>query len=243
MKPLSRIKWILHAVASVIAMAAFAAAGWYGYRALMSQPFERVVFSGNADKLARADLDALAQTVKGMTSIATVREAAKRVPWVREASVRREYPDTVEIAFETHDVLARWGERALVSSRGDVFNATFAGSLPRFRGPDNGAAMIDSAATMNSARAMAAEYPAIARGLAPLAAAVTELRLSPRGGWHVVLDSGLELELGRGRGEIHPRIARFVAAWTKLAAQGVEARFADLRHANGFAVRTENANK
>jgi cell division protein FtsQ len=222
---------ILPGIAAVFVIAMLAAAAWHGYGALMSQPFQRVVFAGNAEKLARADLDALAQAVKSMTSIAAVREAAKHVPWVREASVRREYPDTVEIAFETHDAVARWGDHALVSSRGDVFTAAASGELPRFRGPDGGAPL------------MVAEYPAIARALAPLAATVTELRLSARGGWHVVLDSGLELELGRGRGEIHPRITRFVAAWPKLAAQGVETRYADLRHANGFAVRTANVKK
>lgn len=229
MKPASRFRVIAGAILSTIVIAAFGAAGWYGFQALMGQPFQRAVFSGNADKLARADLEALAEKVKGMNSIAAVREAARRVPWVREASVRREYPDAVEIAFETHDALARWGDRALVSSRGDVFTAPYAGSLPKFRGPDNGA------------RAMAVEYPVIARAVAPLSAAVTELRLSPRGGWHVVLDSGLELELGRG--DIQPRLARFAAAWPKLAAQGVETRFADLRHASGFAVRTANVKK
>lgn len=222
---------ILPGIAAALVIATIAAAAWHGYGAIMARPFQRVVFSGNVERLARGDLDALAQTVKGMTSIAAVRDAAKRLPWVREASVRREYPDTVAIAFETHDVVARWGDRALVSSHGEIFSAPFTGSLPRFRGPDAVAPL------------MAAEYPAIARALTPLAATVTELRLSPRGGWHVVLDSGLELELGRGRGEIHPRIARFVAAWPKLAAQGVEARYADLRHANGFAVRTANVNK
>jgi cell division protein FtsQ len=164
-----------------------------------------------------------------MSSIAAVREAARRLPWVRDASVRREYPDAVEIAFETHDAVARWGDRALVSSRGAIFTAPFTGDLPRFRGPDNGALQ------------MATEYPAIARALAPLEARVVELRLSPRGGWHVVLDSGRELELGRG--DIQPRLARFVAAWPTLAAQGVETRFADLRHASGFALRTVNVKR
>lgn len=222
---------ILPGIGAVLVIASLAAAAWHGYGLLMSQPFQRVAFAGNVEKLAREDLDALAQIVKGTTSIAAVREAAKRVPWVREASVRREYPDAVEIAFETHDAVARWGDRALVSSRGDIFSAPFAGNLPKFRGPDSGAPM------------MAAEYPVIARALVPLAARVSELRLSPRGGWRVVLDSGLELELGRGRGEIHPRIARFVAAWPKLAAQGVETRYVDLRHAGGFAVRTVNVKK
>lgn len=222
---------VLPAVAAVFVIGVLAAAAWKGYDALVGQPIRHVAFAGNAAKIAREDLEALAHVVRGTTSIAAVREAAKRVPWVREASVRREAPDRIEIAFETHDVIARWDDRALVSSRGDVFTAPFAGSLPRFRGPDG------------AAKAMAAEYPVIARALVPLAAAVTELRLSPRGGWHAVLDSGLELELGRGRGEIHPRIARFVAAWPKLAAQGVETRHADLRHANGFALRTANVRK
>jgi cell division protein FtsQ len=222
---------ILPGAAAVLVIAALSSAAWKGYEAILAKPFERVVFTGNADKLAREDLDALAQVVKGKSSIAAVREAARRVPWVREASVRREYPDAVEIAFETHDAVARWGDNALVSSHGEIFRAPFKGELPRFRGPDSGAS------------AMAAEYAALVREIAPLGAGVTELRLSPRGGWHLVLDNGLELELGRGRAEIHPRIARFAAAWPKLAAQGVETRFADLRHANGFAIRTVNVRK
>lgn len=219
---------VLPAIAATVVVAALGAAAWHGYQAITSQTFKRVVFSGNVAKLAPEDVAALEQGVKGMNSIAAVREAAKRVPWVRDVSVRREYPDTVEIAFETHDVVARWGDRSLVSSRGAIFTAPFAGELPRFRGPDSGALL------------MATEYPAIARALAPVAVRLTELRLSPRGGWHVVLDSGLELELGRG--DIQPRLARFVAAWPALAAQGVETRFADLRHASGFAIRTVNVN-
>ena len=59
--------------------------------------------------------------------------------------------------------------------------------------------------------------------------------LSPRGAWEVLLDSGLSLELGRG--DVAPRLERFVAAWPGLAARGVEAKHADLRYANGFALR------
>jgi len=222
---------VLAFIAAVLVSVALGIACWKGYEALVNQPIRHVTFAGNTTVLARADLDALAHAVEGATSIAAVRAAAKRVPWVREASVRREYPDTVEIAFETHDAVGRWGDRALVSSRGDIFAAPFAGALPKFRGPDA------------AAKPMAAEFPGIVRSVAPLGAAVSELRVSPRGGWHLVLDSGLELELGRGRGEIVPRIDRFVAAWPKLAAAGVETRYVDLRHANGFAVRLANMKK
>jgi cell division protein FtsQ len=217
---------VLPAAAATVVIAVLAAAAWYGYDAISSRPLERVVFAGDLDKLARGDLDALARSVRGMTSLGAVREAARRMPWVRDASVRRRFPDAVEITFETHEALARWGDGGLVSSRGDVFKARHAASLPRFRGPEGAAPL------------MAREYPVIAREAAPLASPIAELRLSARGGWQVLLASGLELELGRG--DIHPRLQRFAAAWPHLAASGVETRHADLRHANGFALKTAN---
>jgi cell division protein FtsQ len=219
---------ILPAAAAVVALAALAALAWYGFDAISSQPIRRVAFAGDLQRIARADLDALAQSVQGAASsgasLSAVREAARRIAWVREASVRRRFPDAVEITFETHEPLARWSESALVSTRGEVFAADYDGFLPQFTGPEDASAQ------------MAREYPAIRDALAPLASAITELRLSPRGAWQVVLESGLSLDLGRG--EIRERLARFVSAWPQLASKGVETRHADLRYANGFAVRT-----
>jgi cell division protein FtsQ len=88
---------------------------------------------------------------------------------------------------------------------------------------------------------MAEAYPAIVKALVPLATAVVEVRVSARGAWQVLLDSGLALELGRE--EVVPRIERFAAAWPRLVAQGEPARHADLRYANGFAMRQEKARK
>src|SRR5207237_5048747 len=145
-------------------------------------------------------------------SLAAIRDAARRIPWVREATVRRRFPDAVEIAFEAHEPLARWSDEALVSVRGEVFNAEFAGKLPLLRGAPG------------AAGAMAREYPAIARALAPIAN-VNELRLSPRGAWEVVLDSGLALPLGAG--DIHGPLARFVRAWPRLPENARKALRAD----------------
>ena len=218
---------ILAAAAAAATVALIAGGAWYGYDVLSTQPVKRAVFAGDVRKLARADLEAFAQSIQGAhvpgASLDAVREAARRIPWVREAAVRRIFPDAVEVTFEAHEPLARWGEGALVSTRGEVFNAEYDGALPRFKGPENGASM------------MAREYPAISRALAPLGGAVAELRLSPRGAWQVVLDSGLTLELGRV--DIQARLARFAAAWPKLATQGVETRYADLRYTNGFALQ------
>jgi cell division protein FtsQ len=219
---------VLPAAAALAVIAALAGGAWYGYGFVTSQPIQRVVLQGDVKKLSRSDLEAFAQSVRGTSSsgaaLAAVREAARRIPWVRDATVRRRFPDAVEITFEAHEPLARWNEASLVSVRGEVFNAETDVFLPRFRGPEGSAAQI------------AREYPAIVRSLVPLAGAVTELHLSPRGAWRLDLDSGLSLALGRG--DFRPRLERFIAAWPQLAAQGVQTRHIDLRYPNGFAVQT-----
>ena len=225
--PVSAASRILPAAAAVVAVAALAGGAWYGFDTISSQPIRNVTFAGDLKRIARADLDAFAKSVQGAApsaaTLEAVREAARRIPWVRDAAVRRRFPDAIEVTLEAHQPLARWNDAALVSARGDVFKAPYEGFLPRFKGPEGAAAQ------------MMRELPAIRAAIEPLASAVTEIRLSPRGAWQVVLESGLTLDLGRG--DIHPRLARFVAAWPQLAAQGVETKHADLRYANGFAVQ------
>jgi len=216
----------LRATAAISAAAVIGYGLWYAFDTMSKEPVRRVIFTGDSAKLVRADLDAFAESIRGLPasgdSLAAIRDAARRIPWVREATVRRRFPDAVEIAFEAHEPLARWSDEALVSVRGEVFNAEFAGKLPLLRGAPG------------AAGAMAREYPAIARALAPIAN-VNELRLSPRGAWEVVLDSGLVLALGRG--DIHARLARFVRAWPRLPENARKAVRADLRYGTGFALR------
>jgi cell division protein FtsQ len=70
----------------------------------------------------------------------------------------------------------------------------------------------------------------------PIASPVSEITVSARGAWRVLLASGLVLEVGRS--DIGARLGRFAAAWPQLAAAGTQTRHADLRSANGFALRT-----
>jgi hypothetical protein len=63
------------------------------------------------------------------------RAAFGKLPWVRDAQVRRRWPDALEIAVEEHVALARWGENGLVDSHGDRFDAASDQQLPVFYGP------------------------------------------------------------------------------------------------------------
>src|SRR5262245_14794633 len=68
--------------------------------------------------------------------LAAARAAFEKVSWVRRVQVWRQWPDRLEVAFEEHVPLARWGDRALVNVHGEVFQAAYDGELPVFNGPD-----------------------------------------------------------------------------------------------------------
>lgn len=222
---------IVPAVAATGVIALLAAGGWQGYEAIANRPVRHVVFSGDvamlpADVLAEFSRE-LSKRAVG-TSLASVRENAKRIPWVRDAAVRRQFPDTIEVRFEAHRALARWNDKDLVSPAGEVFSAATDAPLPSFHGPDAAAGMLASA------------YPALVEALAPIGSAIADLRLSPRGAWEATLASGLRIELGRE--DLLVRARRFAAAWPQVAALGVDTKYADLRYPNGFALRVPDWN-
>jgi len=219
------IRRILAGLAAVTVAAVLAAAGWQGYRWALLQPVRDVYFAGDVAKLPARDLDALVNAVRTSQnpSLDSVRQAARAVPWVRDASVRRLWPSGVEITFEAFDAVARWNDDRLVSARGEVFAAETGDDLPRLRGPENAPAT------------MVAALQPLAGALAPLGSPLRELRLSPRGAWQALLANGFVVELGRG--DVMERAQRFAATWPQVVAQGFQPTHADLRYPNGFALQ------
>lgn len=225
MKPALAI--VLRAASGMAAAALLAAAGWYGFDALARRPIATVRFTGEVARVPAADLERLAAGLRGRegreVALQSVRDAVKRVPWVRDCSVRRVFPGALEVSIESHAPLARWDDERLVSVRGEVFAAGYDGELPVFAGPEG------------TAPEMAAAWKDIARAAAPLASPIAELRLSERRAWQAKLASGLVIELGRA--DVEARLARFAAVWPRVAAQAGAATHADLRYPNGFALR------
>jgi cell division protein FtsQ len=217
---------VLPVVAAGGVAALLVAGGWYGYEAVANRPVREVLFTGDLEPLPKDVLEEFASELKRRevgTSLASVRENAKRIPWVRDAAVRRVWPDSIEVRLEAYRALARWNGNALVSPAGEIFSADTDAALPSFQGPDA------------LAPAIVAAWPGLVAALAPLGSAVREVHVSPRGAWDVVLESGLRLVLGHE--DLVPRAKRFAAAWPEVVARGVETQYADLRYPNGFALR------
>lgn len=169
--------------------------------------------------------------------LARARQAFESVPWIRQAVVRRQFPDRLRVRLEEHHAVALWGaegESKLVNTHGEVFEANVGDveqeNLPRLSGPDGQSAQV------------LAMYRALQPVFEPLDLGVDQLALSGRGSWTVSLDTGAEVELGRGTyEEVLARTRRFAQAITQVTGKygrRPEALVsADLRHVDGFAVR------
>jgi len=170
------------------------------------------------------------------------RRAFEAVPWVRQAVVRRVWPNRLAVRLEEHRAVALWSLAAsgdsredaadkLVNSFGEVFEANLGDveddALPTLRGPDGSSAHL----------------LALLGRLQPVFAAIDAhidtLELSGRGSWRAELDSGAEIELGRGSDdEVIARTRSFVATLPQVTARYQRPlEYADLRHNDAYAVR------
>jgi len=155
--------------------------------------------------------------------IERLRQSLEKLPWVRNASIRREFPHRLSVQLEEQQALARWNNVALVNRQGEVFVARSEQVLPAFTGQDGKAAEV------------AQQYAQFSQQLAALDLQVTQLTLSPRHAWQLRLSNGMVLELGRE--DMQQRLATFVEVYPhSLATMQSKVKYVDLRYRNGFAV-------
>jgi cell division protein FtsQ len=177
------------------------------------------------------------------------RAAFEAVPWVRKAVVRRVWPDHLAVRLEEHHAAAYWesaqsAESAsvnqdtdkLVNSFGEVFQANVGDveedGLPVLTGPEGAAAKMLAL--------LQRLQPVFARLDTRSEVAIDKLTLSGRGSWRAELDNGAVIELGRGsEEELLARSERFVRTLAQATAQYTQQplEYADLRHADGYALR------
>ena len=215
------------ALFALAALLVVAAAAVYAAR-LPQFALREVRVAGELQHVTREQVeDVVRSEVRGgffTVNLGAARAAFERLPWVRGANVRREWPARLDIVLEEHMPLARWGDQALVNLQGEVFRAAYDGDLPLFVGPEG------------SAREIAIQYRYFQRSLGSIGQTPVQVRVNARRAWQIKLHNGLTLELGRE--DIEARLSRFVALHDRTIGR-LERRidYVDLRYANGFAVR------
>ncbi len=159
-----------------------------------------------------------------------VRASVAALPWVEKVEVRKQWPDVLELRVLEHQPFARWGTDRLIGHNGTLFSAPGAESIqgvPHLAGPDDRLAEVIDFYTRSQ------------KLFAEAGLRVVGVALSERGSWTLNLGSGAEVAIGREQATT--RLQRFIAVLPRLTAtrsDGFER--ADLRYANGFAIRWQN---
>ena len=167
-------------------------------------------------------------------NLAQTRSVFESVPWVRKATVQRQFPDRLKVVLQEHQAVAYWGpdgDTRLVNSFGEVFEANQAeveaADLPQLNGPLGQAPLVLQAYRQMSAQFEKLEMP------------IERLELTGQGSWRAVFEGGATLELGHGSlSEIESRAQRFIATLSQVSSRfGRDLESADLRYSNGYALK------
>ncbi|MGC2164952.1 MAG: cell division protein FtsQ/DivIB [Gallionella sp.] len=230
-------------------------AAYYAIHMPDSVPLRKVTLSVaprqvDAD-LVRQVIHAAARGNLITVDIEGLRQSLQQVPWVRSVSIRREFPDRLEVQLEEHQLLASWNRKEWVNLQGEVFALEMETisppgksivraparseleDLPLLSGPEG------------TSEEVAQLYETFSVNLAALNLRISQLVLSPRYAWQMRLDNGMVVELGREN--VRQRLRRFVELYPyglasrSTAANGEKPQdkiaYVDLRYRNGFAVR------
>lgn len=191
-------------------------------------PLREVKVDGELRHVSREQVKLIvAKHLKGnffTLDLINARDAFEKLPWARNVSVRRRWPDKLEVVIEEHQALARWGNTALVNKQGELFHAASSSDLPVFYGPDNGVIEV------------ASQYDALSQVLKTAKLEVATLALTPRRAWQITTTNGIVLELGRV--EMQARLEKFANIYSStLVGLNKKIAYVDLRYPSGFAVR------
>jgi len=191
-------------------------------------PLREVKVDGRLSHVSREQVKLIvAKHLKGnffTLDLVKARDAFEKLPWARKVSVRRRWPDKLEVVIEEHQALARWSTVALVNKQGELFHAASGSDLPVFYGPNDGVIEV------------ASQYDAFNNVLKTAGLEIANLALTPRRAWQITTSSGMVIELGRV--DMQPRLEKFANAYAStLAGLNKKISYADLRYPNGFALR------
>jgi len=226
---LPRINW--RALGVLLGVPAFIVAGALAVASVLDQPIETVAVAGRFQRVAPVDVERVVKAQvhgAGLLSVdlAAVRRAIHTLPWVDTVSVQRAWPRGLEVLVIEQTAAARWGERGLLNTRGELFDADerhMPPELAQLEGPPGKQSLV-------AQRYLAAEGRLLQAGLR-----LTAMRLDARGAWEIDLANGVTVRLGRR--QVDERFEKFMNTALKLVTQrGEDIAYVDMRYTNGFAI-------
>ncbi|MEH6590093.1 MAG: FtsQ-type POTRA domain-containing protein [Halioglobus sp.] len=201
-KPVRSFAWV-NRLMVLVGLGVVLAALFKSAVVLHQIPVERIVVTGQLKNTQTEAVENMVQPalVGGFLSadLEEIRDQLQSLPWVFEATVRRQWPNALEITVTEQLPIARWGEAGFLNHEGQVFEPTNASrwdDLPRLHGEEGSEqTLIDS-------------YQFLSETLSETELEVRELALDGRGQLQAVLTNNVQIALGAV--EWNERLERFV---------------------------------
>lgn len=201
-------------------------------------PLREVTVLGARQAQTRQAIGPVVRGLKGgffTLDLDAARLAFEELPWVRQATVRRIWPNRLVVEVEEHVPAAAWNGQQMLNVQGERFPVRPWPGLPRVHAPEGSEREV--------ARRLA-EFHAL---LDPAGWRIEALQFSPRGAWRLTLEDSrpeptrprVSLELGRER--LAERVRRFVIFYPAAVERLGPLTQIDLRYPNGFAARVQRA--
>jgi len=210
-------------------------AGWQLFEYVPGEimPINNVQIEGAFVHLSRGDIQLqLKQVLTGdyfTADIEAVRNSLLLLPWVEDASIRRQWPSTLRIRIIERKAVAYWSDDSLLSDKGELFKPEQINrdmQIPVIKGPEGLHHKVWGFLVTLHAR------------LSGLGLDVNKLVLDERRSWSMLLSNGVELQLGRN--DTERRIQRFVKVFSMQNAPKIDdIKYIDLRYPNGFAMKSK----
>lgn len=193
-------------------------------------PLSKVIIQGDLNYVSPRDVQlALSQMDHVGTfmsqDVNELQGSVLALPWVAQASVRKQWPDLVKIYLVEHQASAIWNGNAMLNQKGDVFNADVAQlreDRVKLYGPEG------------SSRNVLEIWRQISPLFEPLGLTISSLVLNDRRAWQIILDNGIRLEMGKD--SLIERVDRFIALYYRLGKDVERVSYIDLRYDIGAAV-------
>lgn len=198
-------------------------------------PLSRLVLTGERhfttnDDVRQAILALGAPGTFMTQDVDIIQQQIERLPWVKQASVRKQWPDELKIHLVEYVPVAHWNDLHMVDAEGKSFSipAQRLGNqkLPLLYGPEG------------SEQDVLEGYRAMNGVLAASKYQLKMASMTARHSWQLALDNDVRLELGRD--DRMGRLQRFIGLYPVLLqqaqAENKRVSYVDLRYDSGASV-------
>jgi cell division protein FtsQ len=194
-------------------------------------PLSQFVLQGDFEYLESDDVQQVLASVDTLGTFMSqdvdeLQYVVEELPWIAQASIRKQWPETVKIYVVEHRPSAIWNGTSMLNNEGDIFYADVSlvntDELIKLYGMDSTSSLV-----LQTWREIVPKFT-------KLGLTISSVVLNDRQAWQLILENGIRLELGKD--SLDERLERFFSLYNQLGQDSQKVSYIDLRYDTGAAI-------